>query len=36
MLIKVNGEEVEVADASTIQDDIDETSDTYTQGSINC
>ena len=36
MLIKVNGEEVEVADASTIQDVIDETNAPYTPGSIIC
>ena len=36
MLIKINGEEVEVADASTIQDVIDETNAPYTPGSIVC
>jgi UPF0288 family protein (methanogenesis marker protein 3) len=36
MLIKVNGEEMDVADASTIQDVIDETNAPYTPGSIIC
>ena len=36
MLIKINGEEVEVADASTIQDVIAETNAPYTPGSIIC
>ena len=36
MLIKINGEEIEVADASTIQDVIDETNAPYTPGSIIC
>ncbi|WP_407413046.1 methanogenesis marker 3 protein [Methanobrevibacter sp.] len=36
MLIKINGEEIEVADASTIQDVIDETNAPYTPGSIVC
>ncbi len=36
MLIKINGEEVDVADASTIQDVIDETNAPYTPGSIIC
>ena len=36
MLIKVNGEEMEVADASTIQDVIEETNAPYTPGSIVC
>jgi putative methanogenesis marker protein 3 len=36
MLIKVNGEEMDVADASTIQDVIDETNAPYTPGSIVC
>ena len=36
MLIKVNGEEMEVAEASTIQDVIDETNAPYTPGSIIC
>lgn len=36
MLIKVNGEEMEVADASTIQDVIAETNAPYTPGSIIC
>ena len=36
MLIKINGEEMEVADASTIQDVIDETNAPYTPGSIVC
>ena len=36
MLIKINGEEVNVADASTIQDVIDETNAPYTPGSIIC
>ena len=36
MLIKVNGEEIEVADASTIQDVIAETNAPYTPGSIIC
>ena len=36
MLIKVNGEEIDVADASTIQDVIDETKAPYTPGSIIC
>ena len=36
MLVKINGEEVDVADASTIQDVIDETNAPYTPGSIIC
>ena len=36
MLIKVNGEEMDVADASTIQDVIAETNAPYTPGSIVC
>ena len=36
MLIKINGEEVDVADASTIQDVIVETNAPYTPGSIIC
>ena len=36
MLIKINGEEIEVADASTIQDVIAETNAPYTPGSIIC
>ena len=36
MLIKINGEEINVADASTIQDVIDETNAPYTPGSIIC
>ena len=36
MLIKINGEEVDVADASTIQDVIGETNAPYTPGSIIC
>ncbi|WP_273476074.1 methanogenesis marker 3 protein [Methanobrevibacter woesei] len=36
MLIKVNGEEVEVAEGSTIQEVIDKTSAPYTPGSILC
>jgi len=36
MLIKINGEEVNVADGSTIQDVIDETNAPYTPGSIIC
>ncbi|AMD17924.1 hypothetical protein TL18_07725 [Methanobrevibacter sp. YE315] len=36
MLIKINGEEMDVADASTIQDVIDETDAPYTPGSIVC
>ena len=36
MLIKINGEDVDVADASTIQDVIDETNAPYTPGSIIC
>ena len=36
MLIKINGEEMDVADASTIQDVIDETNAPYTPGSIIC
>ena len=36
MLIKINGEEVDVADASTFQDVIDETNAPYTPGSIIC
>ena len=36
MLIKINGEEVEVADDSTIQDVIAETNAPYTPGSIIC
>lgn len=36
MLIKVNGEEIDVADGSTIQDVIDETNAPYTPGSIVC
>jgi putative methanogenesis marker protein 3 len=36
MLIKVNGEEMDVADASTIQDVIAETNAPYTPGSIIC
>ena len=36
MLIKVNGEEIEVAEGSTIQEVIDKTSAPYTPGSILC
>ncbi len=36
MLIKINGEEIDVADASTIQDVIAETNAPYTPGSIVC
>lgn len=36
MLIKINGEEMDVAEASTIQDVIDETNAPYTPGSIIC
>jgi putative methanogenesis marker protein 3 len=36
MLIKINGEEVNVADGSTIQDVIDETNAPYTPGSVIC
>jgi putative methanogenesis marker protein 3 len=36
MLIKINGEEVDVADGSTIQDVIEETNAPYTPGSIIC
>ena len=36
MLIKINGEEIDVAEASTIQDVIDETNAPYTPGSIIC
>jgi putative methanogenesis marker protein 3 len=36
MLIKINGEEIDVADASTIQDVIAETNAPYTPGSIIC
>ena len=36
MLIKINGEEIDVADASTIQDVIEETNAPYTPGSIIC
>ena len=36
MLIKINGEEMDVADASTIQDVIEETNAPYTPGSIVC
>ena len=36
MLIKINGEELDVAEASTIQDVIDETNAPYTPGSIIC
>jgi putative methanogenesis marker protein 3 len=36
MLIKINGEEIDVADASTIQDVIDETNAPYTPGSVIC
>lgn len=36
MLIKINGEEIDVADASTIQDVIEETNAPYTPGSIVC
>ncbi len=36
MLIKINGEEIDVADGSTIQDVIDETNAPYTPGSIVC
>ena len=36
MLIKINGEEIDVADASTIQDVIDETNAPCTPGSIVC
>ena len=36
MLIKINGEEIDVAEASTIQDVIDETDAPYTPGSIVC
>lgn len=36
MLIKINGEEIDVAEASTIQDVIEETNAPYTPGSIVC
>lgn len=36
MLIKINGEEIDVADGSTIQDVIAETNAPYTPGSIVC
>ena len=36
MLIKINGEEIDVAEASTIQDVIAETNAPYTPGSIIC
>ena len=36
MLIKINGEEIDVAEGSTIQDVIDETNAPYTPGSIVC
>lgn len=36
MLIKINGEEIDVAEASTIQDVIAETNAPYTPGSIVC
>ena len=36
MLIKINGEKINVADASTIQDVIDETNAPYTPGCIVC
>ena len=36
MLIKINGEEIDVADGSSIQDVIDETNAPYTPGSIVC
>ncbi|MBR2558485.1 MAG: methanogenesis marker 3 protein [Methanobrevibacter sp.] len=36
MLIKINGEEIDVADGSTIQDVIDKTNAPYTPGSIVC
>lgn len=36
MLIKINGEQIDVADASSIQDVIEETNAPYTPGSIVC
>ena len=36
MLIKINGEELDVAEGSTIQDVIVETNAPYTPGSIVC
>ena len=36
MLIKINGEEFNVAEGSTIQDVIEETNAPYTPGSIVC
>ena len=36
MLIKINGEEMNVAEGSTIQDVIDESNAPYTPGSIIC
>jgi len=36
MLIKINGEEIDVADGSSIQDVIDKTNAPYTPGSIVC
>ncbi|WP_298522787.1 methanogenesis marker 3 protein [uncultured Methanobrevibacter sp.] len=36
MLIKINGEEIDVADGSSIQDVIDQTNAPYTPGSIVC
>ena len=36
MLIKINGEEIDVAESSTIQDVIDEVNAPYTPGSIIC
>ena len=36
MLIKINGEEMDVADGSSVQDVIDETNAPYTPGSIVC
>ena len=36
MLIKINGEEIDVADGSSIQDVIDKTHAPYTPGSIIC
>ncbi|MBQ6098479.1 MAG: methanogenesis marker 3 protein [Methanobrevibacter sp.] len=36
MLIKINGEEIDVAEGSSIQDVIDETNAPYTPGSIVC
>ena len=36
MLIKINGEEIDVAEGSSIQDVIEETNAPYTPGSIVC